>query len=981
MTALRQYEAREVEAQFRAESIDVVDRFETRVKRALDDLLAVGAFYDANTQIDRQQFGRLVTGLLAKDTPIQALEWAPRVTQAQRQAFVARIRTSGYPQFDLKERDAQGKLISAGTRPDYFPVTYLEPMTGNDAAFGFDLASSVSRKTAMKRSATTGQLLATERIKLIQERGSQFGFLVFRPIFKGAVLPEKGFNSPDLLGFVLGVFRIGDLVEGDQNKSGHDPVQMALFDASAPPGMRRLYPTQLQEDSLEALQSGLSYTRTIRVGERQWTVVASPANQYAFRARHDTSLITLVLGLFLSLIWAFYLRQKANHLAQAERMVSQRTTDLDRERRFSTTLFDNLGSIGVVIHRDGHIVRFNQAATEFTGRYLESVNSPWFWLHFFPGREQPTLQKQFKTTMEGHFSMPQESHWIDRNQQERLLEWTYSLLNDKTGTPQFLISVGVDITERQAAQSKLTSLLEEQQAILNSEVVGIAMIRERHLVWANRAIANMLGYSPEDMANHPTTLIYPSTEDYQRFEQQAYPVIQQGQLFRTQLQFVRKDRTLGWFDISGAKLRAEESIWAVVDISTLKSAEEKLIRALQAADEANQAKSRFLAIMSHEIRTPMNGILGMTQLLLRPDLSEPERLEFVHTILSSGQSLLSLLNDLLDLSKAESGEFTLDRSPLVVDEVLHQARLLFEASAQAKGIHLLVQRQEAAGKTWWGDALRLRQMLFNLINNALKFTHQGTVTLAVTELEREPHHALLEFRVTDTGIGIAQEKLPVLFKPFSQADNSITRQYGGTGLGLSIVAQLARMYQGTVGVESQEGQGSSFWFTVRLERCLEKCSTQPGLEAPTVSHDTQHLPPGQTGNAPSVAGQLVLLVDDNAVNRRLVQVLLTRAGHRVVEAENGLKAVEHIQNGLNPDLVLMDVQMPVMDGFTATREIRLWQQRQEQKRVPIIALTADGFAEDRTRCLEAGMDEFLTKPIDQNKLITTLERFTGIQER
>ncbi len=998
VTALRQYESREVEALFKAESIDAVDQLETRIKRALDDLLAVGAFYDANAQIDRTQFGRLATGLLTKDTPIQALEWAPHLPAARRREFVAQIRRTGFPHFDLTERDAQGGLIPAHWRPEYFPVTYLEPLAGNDAAFGFDLASSASRKTAMERSAITGQLLATERIKLVQEHGSQFGVLVFRPVFEGAVLPQEGLTSPHLQGFVLGVFRIGDLVEGSKKHAVHDSLQVALFDASAPPGVRLLYPAQWTVDTPEALQSGLNYTQTLSVGGRQWTVVTTPVNPHAFQARHEASAITLILGLFLSLLWSFYLRQKANHLTQAELMVRQRTTDLDRERRFSTTLFDNLGSIGLVIQRDGQIVRFNQAAVEFTGYSLEAVCSPWFWLHFSPGPEQETLRQQFEATMEGHFSMPQIACWLDHHQQQRLLNWTHSVLNDKQGAPQFLISIGVDITERHAAQSKLTTLLEEQQAILNSEVVGIAMIRDRHLVWANQAIAHMLGYTPEQMAHQPTALIYPSAADHQRFEQLAYPVIQQGRLFRTQLQFVRKDGSLGWFDISGARLRAEESIWAVVEISALKSTEEKLIRARELAEEANQAKSRFLAIMSHEIRTPMNGILGMTQLLLRDDITPAERQEFLKTILSSGQSLLGLLNDLLDLSKAESGEFTLERAPFELDEVLNQALLLFEASAQAKGVRLVMQRQPACAPSWWGDALRLRQMLFNLIGNALKFTASGTITVAVTELERETQHALLEFRVTDTGIGVAEEHLSVLFKPFSQADNSITRQYGGSGLGLSIVAQLAHRLQGNVGVESQQGKGSSFWFTVRLERCLQ---VQPS--AAQAAHPTDPVPEGSSSCAPQTptssaqhdaypaatqdqdlpqpVAQMVLLVDDNAVNRRLVQVLLSRAGHRVIEVDNGLKALEQIQAGLNPDLVLMDVQMPVMDGFTATREIRHWEQRQQRSRVPIIALTADGFAEDRTRCHEAGMDEFLTKPIHPDQLFRALAQFTGARLR
>ncbi|WP_305044759.1 PhnD/SsuA/transferrin family substrate-binding protein [Geoalkalibacter sp.] len=541
------------------------------------------------------------------------------------------------------------------------------------------------------------------------------------------------------------------------------------------------------------------------------------------------------------------------------------------------------------------------------------------------------------------------------------------------GTP--LVSRGIvqDITERKLAEEALRASENNYRNLFENMAVGFAEHEilldtegrpcDYRFLQINPAFEQLTGLKAEAILGRTVREVMPETEP---FWIQTYGRVALG---GEPLRFENFSGALGkHFEVSVYMPKPGRFATIFLDISERKRQEEELRQAKTDAESANLAKSRFLATMSHEIRTPLNGILGMAQMLKMPEITSAERQECAQTILDSGQTLLVLLNDILDLSKVEAGKLVLNERPCDPAQLLQESVALFAQLAQTKGLRLEARPATRAPQAYWCDAFRLRQMLSNLISNAIKFTNQGSIHVDVEELEGDGQSAVLRFSVRDSGVGVAEDQQRLLFKPFTQIDDSDTRAHGGSGLGLSIVRNLATLMGGEVGCSSAPGQGSTFWFSVRV-----RLADADDLRSQAA--DQVQVATGET-SAPRERGR-ILVVDDHLLNRKLLTGLLGKRGFAVDQAENGEEALALLTGAEPPELILMDCQMPIMDGYEATTLLRRWEQDNNRPRLPIIALTAGAFEEDRKRCLAAGMDDFLTKPVYFDQLFEMLDKWLG----
>ncbi len=395
------------------------------------------------------------------------------------------------------------------------------------------------------------------------------------------------------------------------------------------------------------------------------------------------------------------------------------------------------------------------------------------------------------------------------------------------------------------------------------------------------------------------------------------------------------------------------------EIEQRKKIEKELHKAKELAETASRIKSEFLANMSHEIRTPMNGILGTLQLLQGTSLEELQK-EYVSIAYNSGESLLALLNDILDFSKIEAGKLELEYIPFDMSQITKELCVLLKGKADERGIVLVDEVTSDLPPVIKGDPVRIRQILANLMTNAIKFTEQGEVKVRVSMLENTEKSVRLRMEVIDTGIGIPEEAQRKLFNSFTQADGSTTRKYGGTGLGLAIVRQLVTMMHGRLGVESELGKGSCFW-------------VEAGFEVP--EGITLKTSQEQQAQASDELQGRVLLVEDNPVNQAVAKKMLQKIGLDFEVVNNGQEAIDRLAQPHEFNLVLMDCQMPIMDGYAATGEIRNREQQNGQKHLPVVAMTANAMEGDKEKCLSAGMDDYVPKPVKLAELKSVLSRY------
>jgi PAS domain S-box-containing protein len=616
-----------------------------------------------------------------------------------------------------------------------------------------------------------------------------------------------------------------------------------------------------------------------------------------------------------------------------------------------------------LVNEHGIVVRVNAAYCRLIGMAREDIEGRSY-VFAYPDGHWEVGDETFRRRFAARDIPPVfETHLRFADGRKAWVELSNSWVG--TGSQPLLLSVFRDLTERRRAEEVLRHVVSAARCLFWHATVEQrgGGYRWDLKVSSNEAAQDFLPIpvkpgQPYREAMHSSI----EPEDYARMDRTAAQALSSGAAgYSQEFRCVTRDGELRWLheDVRLEPLGVGQwrAVGVCTDITDRKLAEASLQQAKEAAEAASRAKSEFLANVSHEIRTPMNGIIGMTELVLDSDLPEEER-ENLELVRSSAGSLLTVINDILDYSKVEAGKMSLDVGPLDAPRTVTEVVASLRHRADEKGLALHCEIAEDVPRALSGDAGRLRQVLVNLAGNALKFTPDGSVRVAVHLAASDDDCVRLHFQVRDTGIGIPHEKQALIFDAFTQADSTTTRKYGGTGLGLAISAQLVAMMDGRLWVESAPDKGSTFHFTARFLRSQEEAKPAHGEEVIPVK--------------PAESLQ-ILVAEDNMVNQRLAIRLLEGWGHRVHLVGTGREALDAVGVG-EFDLVLMDVQMPEMSGLEAAAAIR--QAENGGRRLPIIALTAHAMQGDRMRCLEAGMDAYLSKPIRSEQLYAEIERLS-----
>ncbi|MFC1744202.1 PAS domain S-box protein [Candidatus Riflebacteria bacterium] len=651
----------------------------------------------------------------------------------------------------------------------------------------------------------------------------------------------------------------------------------------------------------------------------------------------------------------------------------QAEEDLKKEKNFISTILETAGALVIVLTEDGRIVRFNRACEETTGYSFEEVKGKYFWDILLISEEIEQVKAVVTNLQTGSFPNKHENYWLCRDGRKRYIQWNNTALLDIDGKVEFVIGIGIDITERRQAESAL----EFKNVLLSTEqdtsLDGIMVVgRKGEVIHYNKRFLELWNFQENELQPGGS----------REFLKELLARVKNRRICVESLQNFLKNKRVKYkeeiilrdgriFDgYSAPMLGPDDKFFGQVyyfrDITDRKQAERQLKEAKEVAEAASRAKSEFLTNMSHEIRTPMNALLGFTD-LLEYQIKDEKQKSYLQAIKTSGKTLLSLINDILDLSKIESGKLELQYSHVQPRLILNEIKNIFLLKIKEKGLDFKLEIAPELPQNLCLDEVRLRQILFNLVGNAVKFTEKGFIKINAGIESEEKNAALIKliFSIEDTGIGIPEDQQTLIFEEFKQQEGQKTRLYGGTGLGLTITKRLVEKMGGEISLKSRVDHGSTFSVVLNNVAVSEaKTSTKEKIKSKINLNNIKFEP------------ALILIVDDEQSNRTLLKCFLEPLPFSILEAENGAEAIQLTKDN-KPDLILMDLKLPVLNGYEATRVLK---DDRELNKIPIIATTASGMKNNIGRIEFPGFDDYLMKPINRQDLAAKLLLFLPYTE-
>ena len=850
----------------------------------------IGNFLEHTVGATRKEFRGFAENVLDTYPGMQAVSWNLRVRDNQRGIYEKAVRNEGIRDFQFKERDTNDKMVRAPTRPEYVIVYYIEPLKGNVAALGFDIASSAKRLKTIEQARDTGKIVITEKINLVQGNTNKPGALILVPIYKhGVAVDTPKARRINLEGFSVGVLRIGPVVEKTLFDDSLELMNVYLYDESAKTGTQLLYHAagdgQEAEDK-KHIEAGLHWTAGFEMGGRQWKIILEPSSAFENSQRSLQPWIVLAGMLLVTAFILLSLQKSFEHTRNLEQEIFER-------RQIEHDLQNYRDTLEVVV------------------------------------KERTSNLQDVNTKLEKEINERKQTGWMLQRSEARI------------------------------------------RAVVDNLVDGIITINEMGLIETfNPAAESIFSYQAAEVHGKNIKMLMPQPYHGQHDSYlDDYKTTGNAKIIGIgrEVSGRRKDGSIFPMELSVNVMQVgkDRKFTGIIrDITERKMAENALQQAKEAAEFANRVKSEFLANMSHEIRTPMNAVLGFTE-LLNSQIVDKKHKNYLESVRIAGRGLLTLINDILDLSKIEAGQLEMQYEFINLQTIIYEIKQVFTLNVAEKDLEFVVEMDKGLPQALLLDEVRLRQILFNLVGNAVKFTDQGYILLSARFIVKNANErGDLFISVKDTGLGIAEDQQSLIFESFHQQNGQSNRQYGGTGLGLTITRRLVEMMNGGITLKSSEGNGSIF--TIIL-RDLEFSSNKIAISNQQTVADMSRI---------AFDHARIMVVDDIAANRELVKESLCHSEVEVIEVEDGKTALI-IAEEESPKLIFMDIRMPGMDGYETTRRLK---ENASTKNIPVIALTASITMEEKSQIQQADFDGCLFKPVTQNDLVSQLMRFLSYTE-